>query len=92
MESLSVLEQSLSQLLEQYRQLRKDNEDLRLSLADKQEDLINAHAEIKSLRERVQLLSIARGLSETDESRDYAKQQLSLIIRQIDKALEVLQK
>lgn len=84
------LEQTVRELLDKYQQLRAENEDLRLRLTDREEDLVNAHAELKTLREKNRMLTIARSLSETEESREQAKQQLSAIIAQVDKAISVL--
>lgn len=90
MDSLSQLETTVRELLDRYQQLKAENEDLRLRLTDREEDLIQAHAELKTLRERNRTLTIARSLSETDESREAARQQLTAIISQVDKALAVL--
>lgn len=92
MEAIDQLEQSLTELLERYRQLREENHELRLTITDQKENLIAAYAEIKSLRDQNHKLLIARGLGETDETREAAKQQLTRIIHRIDTALEVLQR
>lgn len=61
-------------------------------MADREEDLINAHAEIRRLRDENKKLLVARALSETDAGRDEAKRQITSIIGQIDRAMEVLRR
>lgn len=90
MDALAQLEESVRALLTRCQQLQAENEELRLRLSDREEDLINAHAELKEVRERNRSLLIARSLSETEESREAARQQLSAIIAQVDRALTVL--
>lgn len=92
MESLTQLEQSIEQLLVKYRQLLVDFEDLRQKNIDLRQEIIASHAELQSLKEKNRQLLIARSLSETDETRENAKQQLTRIIAQIDRAMEVLKK
>lgn len=92
MESLTQLEESIKQLLAKYQQLLAAYEDLRQKDMDLRQELIDTHAELKSLREKNRQLLIARSLSETDESREAAKQQLTRLINQVDHALEVLKK
>lgn len=92
MEPLQRLEQSIRTLLEKYQQERAANQELTLRLADREEDLINAHAEIRRLRDENKKLLVARALSETDAGRDEAKRQITSIIGQIDRAMEVLRR
>lgn len=77
-------------LLERYVALEKQNADLQLRLEDLREDAIRDKKEIADLRDRVRKLEIARALSETDESRQHAKQQITSIINRIDRAMEAL--
>lgn len=90
MDALAQLEESVRALLARCQQLQAENEDLRLRLSDREEDLVNAHADLKELRERNRALLTARSLSETEESREAARQQLNAIIAQVDRALMVL--
>lgn len=77
-------------LLERYVALEEQNADLQLRLEDLREDAIRDKKEIADLRDRVRKLEIARALSETDESRQHAKQQITSIINRIDRAMEAL--
>lgn len=90
MTQLELLEQNLKLLLESYQALRQENADLRVKNEDLREDAIRDKAEIRELRDRVNKLRMARALSETDESREAAKRQLTALIGKIDRALEVL--
>lgn len=90
MDALAQLEESVRALLARCQQLQAENEDLRLRLSDREEDLVNAHADLKELRERNRALLAARSLSETDERREAARQELNAIITQVDRALMVL--
>lgn len=90
MEALDQLERNLHLLLERCDALERENHDLRLRNEDMREDAIRDKDEIASLRERVNKLLIARGLGDTDEKRELAKQQINGIIRKIDKALEII--
>lgn len=92
MESLTQLEENIKQLLVKYRQLLDDYEDLRQKNIDLRQEVIQTHAELQSLKEKNRQLLIARSLGDTDETRENAKQQLTRIINQIDRAMEVLKK
>ncbi len=94
MESLVVLEQNLQQLLSQYQKLQEDMQLLKQENIRQRDEILQSHAELQQLKMDYNRLQAAHALLAGDElaeeERQKAKQRLTIIISQIDKALEVL--
>ena len=94
MDSLTQLSQNITQLLEQYNELQTQVQFLKEENIRKREEIMQSHAELLQLKKDYQRLQAAHALlagdSLNDEQRQKAKQRLTAIISQVDKALETL--
>lgn len=94
MDSLSSLEQNILQLLNQYQELQEQVRLLKEENIRQREEILNSHSELQQLKIEYNRLQAAHALicsdQQNEEERQKAKQRLTAIISQIDKALEVL--
>ena len=94
MESLALLEQHLLQLLNQYQELQEQLHLLKEENIRQREEILQSHTELQQLKQEYNRLQAAHALivagELAEEERQKAKQRLTTIISQIDKALEVL--
>jgi hypothetical protein len=94
MESLEQLEQNLLQLLNQYQELQLQMKSLQEENRRQREEIIQTHADIQQLKRDYNKLHTAHTMllasEATAEDRAKAKQKITNIILQIDKALEAL--
>lgn len=94
MESLEQLEQNLVQLLNQYQELQLQVNSLQEENQRQREEIIQTHADIQQLKRDYNKLHTAHTMllasEATAEDRAKAKQKITNIILQIDKALEAL--
>lgn len=94
MESLVDLELNLQQLLSQYQKLQEDMQHLKEENIRQRDEILQSHAELQQLKMDYNRLQTAHALLAGDElaeeKRQKAKQRLTTIISQIDRALEVL--
>lgn len=94
METLVLLEQNVQQLLEQYQQLKRQLASLEEENLRQREEIIASHAEYQKLKQEYNKLHTAHtillGKDATDEDRIKAKQRITNIILQVDKAIESL--
>ena len=92
--SLSQLSQNLTQLLVQYQELQEQVRLLKEENIRQREEILLSHTELQQLKKEYARLQTAHALITSDEQneeeRQKAKQRLTAIISQIDKALEVL--
>ena len=94
MESLEQLEQNLVQLLSQYQELQLQVKSLQEENQRQREEIIQTHADIQQLKRDYNKLHTAHTIllasEATAEDRAKAKQRITNIILQIDKAVEAL--
>ena len=94
MESLEQLEQNLLQLLNQYQELQLQVNSLQEENQRQREEIIQTHADIQQLKRDYNQLHTAHTMllasEATAEDRAKAKQKITNIILQIDKALDAL--
>ena len=94
MDSLSSLEQYLHQLLAQYQELQEQLRLLKEENIRQRDEILQSHTELQLLKQEYNRLQAAHALLSGDglaeEDRQKAKQRLTAIISQIDRALEVL--
>ena len=94
MESLVLFEKNLTQLLDQYQELQEQLRLLKEENIRQREEILLSHTELQQLKKEYARLQTAHALITSDEQneeeRQKAKQRLTAIISQIDKALEVL--
>jgi oligoendopeptidase F len=93
-DSLTSLEQNLHLLLSQYNELQEQMRLLKEENIRQREEILQSHADLQQLKQEYNRLQAAHALITDDErneeERQKAKQRLTSIISQIDKALEVL--
>ena len=94
MESLEQLEQKLVQLFKQYQELQFQVKTLQDENKRQREEIIQTHADIQQLKRDYNKLHTAHTMllasEATAEDRAKAKQKITNIILQIDKAIEAL--
>ena len=94
MESLEQLEQNLVQLLNQYQELQLQVKALQEENQRQREEIIQTHADMQQLKYDYNKLHMAHTMllakEATAEDRAKAKQKITNIILQIDKAIEAL--
>ena len=94
MDSLVLLEQNLHQLLDQYNELQEQMRLLKEENIRQREEIIKSHADLQQLKKDYHHLQVAHAMIAGDglneEERQKAKQRLTSIINQIDKALKTL--
>ena len=96
MDSLAFLEKNIAQLLLQYQELQEQIKQLKEENIRQREEIIETHTELHQLKQEYRRLQSAHALIAgeglNEEERQKAKQRLTAIIAQIDKALDVLKK
>jgi hypothetical protein len=93
-DSLAALEQNLNQFLKQYQELQHQLSLLKEENIRQREEILQSHAELQQLKREYARLQAAHTLLAGDEmneeERQKAKQRLTSLISQIDKALQIL--
>ena len=90
MQSLNQLEQSVQTLLSRYAQQQTDLQTLRETNERQRQEILRTHSELFELKKNYQALLTAHQMVGGQEDRQRAKQQLSRLIEQVSKAMEVL--
>lgn len=90
MEALDSLEQSINLLLARYNQLQQDYLALQKINNEQREEILRSHTELMTLRQDYKHLQEASALLGNQESRTAAKKHLTVLISQVDKALDAL--
>ena len=94
MDSLAALAQNIQQLLAQYQKLQEEMQLLKEENIRQREEILQSHAELQQIKQEYQRLNTAHALlvgdEKNEEERQKAKQRLTALIAQVDKALEVL--
>lgn len=94
MDSLALLEQNIAQLLLQYQELQGQVKLLKEENLRQRDEILQSHTELQQLKQEFNRLQTAHALVAgeeiNEEGRQKAKQRLTYLIAQIDKALEVL--
>ena len=94
MDSLSSLEKHLNILLEQHLELQEQLRLLKEENVRQRDEILQSHTELQLLKKEYARLQTAHAMvandDQNEEERLKAKQKLTSIISQIDKALEVL--
>ena len=96
MESLVALEYNLQQLLSQYQKLQEEMQLLKEENIRQRDEILQSHAELQQLKQQYNRLQTAHALitedEQNEEQRMKARQKITAIISQIDKALDVLKR
>ena len=95
MESLRTLERNIEMLLTQYRDLQQQVLDLQNENESQREEIMRTHAELVQLKLDYQHLETAHALlaeQTDDEQRIHARQRITNLIAQVDRALDALKR
>ena len=89
-ELISGFESKLRKLISEYKSLQAQNAQLKADLERKQTDLMLAHQEVLELRKNYDHLQTARNLGVSETEKAESKQQITKMVREIDKCLALL--
>ena len=89
-ELTNAFEIKLRKLISEYQSLKEQNSLLKAELDRKQTDLMHAHQEILELRKNYDHLQIARNLGVSEAEKAESRQQITKMVREIDKCLALL--
>lgn len=89
-QQLNIFESQVDKLLEEKLQLQAEKRQLEATLAQKKEELIDAHDQIVEWRTKYENLKIARSLGNTEEEKKTAYRRLSSMVREVDICLNLL--
>lgn len=91
MDALETLEQNLQLLIARYQALAEENEQLKKTIADQRDEVMQTHNELVELRRKYGQLQVAHSMTSADsEEKAKAYQRLSNLIAKVDSAIEVL--
>ncbi|MDD5184656.1 MAG: hypothetical protein PHS84_05280 [Paludibacter sp.] len=89
-ELINAFEKRLRKLISEYKSLQEQNAALKAELDRKQTDLMHAYQEVLELRKNYDHLQIARNLGGSEAEKAESKQQITKMVREIDKCLALL--
>ena len=89
-ELIRAFEIKLRKLISEYKSLQAQNTRLKEDLDRKQKDLMHAHQEILELRKNYDHLQIAKNLGVSEAEKAESRQQITKMVREIDKCLALL--
>ena len=89
-ELIRAFEIKLRKLISEYKSLQAQNAQLKADLERKQTDLMLAHQEVLELRKNYDHLQTARNLGVSETEKAESKQQITKMVREIDKCLALL--
>jgi len=87
---INAFEIKLRKLISEYTFLKEQNFMIKSELARKQTDLMLAHQEILELRKNYDHLQIAKNLGVSEAEKAESRQQITKMVREIDKCLALL--
>lgn len=90
MELLAQLEENIHRLLERVTTLEQEVDTLRQTNDDQRLEMMRTHGELVTLQEKYRKLQLAHAMLGGEEDRQRAKNQLTNMITQLDRALETL--
>ncbi|MBQ0136785.1 MAG: hypothetical protein KBS40_02110 [Bacteroidales bacterium] len=90
MELLAQLEENIHRLLERVSTLEQEVDTLRQTNDDQRQEMMRTHGELVTLQEKYRKLQLAHAMLGGEEDRQRAKNQLTNMITQLDRALETL--
>ena len=89
-ELIRAFELKLRKLMSEYLFLKEQNSLIKAELDRKQTDLMVAHQEILELRKNYDHLQTARNLGTSESEKAESRQQITKMVREIDKCLALL--
>lgn len=89
-ELIKAFESKLRKLISEYKLLQDEKHQLEAKLAQKQNDLIEAHHKVQELQKNYDHLLIARNLGTSASNKAESKQRIDKLVREIDSCLALL--
>ncbi len=80
----------MQQLLQRYAALQEENNALKVKNEGLKQDLVERHAELSDLRRECRNLRLANSMLGSQETRTEAYGKLSQMIKQVDRAIELI--
>ncbi len=90
MDSLTLLDNSVRRLLGRIAELEQQVTALQQDKEDQRQEIVRTHGELAVLQDKYRKLQLAHAMLGGDEDRQYAKNQITNMISQVDRAIEVL--
>ena len=90
MQALEQLEQSLHALIEEHDRLLAELRTLREKEENQRQELVRTHSELNDLQQKYRALLTAHHLLGGEADRQKAKEQIGLILTQVNRAMEAL--
>jgi len=90
MDVLTQLEDNVRRLLERVNQLEQEVETLCQKNAEQRQEIMQTHGELVELQAKYRKLQLAHAMLGGEEDRQRAKNQLTNMITQLDRAIELL--
>ena len=87
---INAFEIKLRKLISEYTFLKEENSLIKAELNRKQTDIMLAHQEILELRKNYDHLQIAKNLGVSEAEKAESRQQITKMVREIDKCLALL--
>lgn len=87
---INDFEHKFCELLQNYSRLKEENQRLSDELAQKKEELLDAHSQIVNLRSNYNSLKIAQSIGNTEEDKKKAYKRLTRLVRDVDTCLDLL--
>ena len=88
--TLTEFEARVRQLMFMYETLKLENDELKQQIVGKNEQLLQASGEIKSLKAKYDNLKMARIIEVRQDDFKGAKQRLSKLVREVEKCIALL--
>ena len=89
-ELIHAFEIRLRKLISEYKSLQEQNSLLKAELSREHTDLMKAHKEVLELRKNYDHLQIAKNLGVSEAEKAESRQQITKMVREIDKCLALL--
>lgn len=87
---LHTLERKVRQLIEDYRTLEKENQELYVMVDTRDAELVKINAQLQAARKDYLDLKMARMLEVNANDVDVAKKKVASLIREVDKCIALL--
>lgn len=87
---LAVFQSQVERLLDKYKSLKCENEELHEMIGSRENDIKRLQAELDSMTDNFEKLKIARMISISDNDVEDAKGRLAKLIRDVNKCISIL--
>ncbi|MDO9152384.1 MAG: hypothetical protein Q7U47_01525 [Paludibacter sp.] len=89
-ELIKAFESKLRILISEYKSLQEEKLEMGIKLAQKQNDLIEAHHKFQELQKNYDHLLIARNMGVSESEKAESKKRIDKLVREVDNCLALL--